>query len=198
MRARVAAFALAALAVWAASTVAAPASDCAYSYFDDFSTNAVENDSYLHSPVVTSLYSGAYTFLMFCVDSNGNRALGFFMSSWAYGLPPPYLSYRFPSSGGAGGTAGRLDLDLVPAVAGGGSGFGSAEVGIYYDDVVASIERFYGPTHYSVELAPSPSASYVYLHIRGVTFAVDNLSVCLDVTVPTRSTTWGRIKSIYR
>lgn len=178
---------------------AASADECAYSYADDFSTNAAESDSYSHTQIEGSLcFACGGGWLMFATDSTGNRGLGFY-PGWMYGSRNAYVTYRFPQDGIAGGMTGSLAFDALSAVSSAGSGgFAWAHVIVYYDDAWAATANIAQPDHYTFELAPPLTASKVYFYITGQLFRLDNLSVCLNAPTPTRTTTWGRIKSAYR
>ncbi len=82
--------------------------------------------------------------------------------------------------------------------ASGSSWFDRADVIVWYDNVLAASARISQPGHYTFELAPPLTVSKVYFYIAGQLFRLDNMSVCLNVAVPTRATTWGQIKSMYR
>ena len=178
---------------------AAPADGCAYTYTDDFSTNAVVADSYSHPRIEEQVcFMCLVGWLMFATDSTGNRGLGFYPGQ-AYGSRSASVTYRFPLDGAAGGMAGGLTFDALPYVGLDGSGgFGWADVAILYDDVYAATAHISQPGRYTFDLVPPLTSSKVYFYITGQLFRLDNLSVCLDAAVPTRTRSWGLIKSIYR
>ncbi len=178
---------------------ATAADSCGYAYADDFTTNAVEVDSYSHTKIEESFcFTCGSGWLMFATDSTGNRGLGFY-PGLLYGSQNAYVTYRFPQDGIAGGMVGSLAFDALCYVGlTGDGGFAWADVVVLYDDVYAATAHISEPGHYRFELAPPLTASKVYLHITGQLFRLDNLSVCLDVSTPTRTTTWGRLKAFYR
>ena len=174
----------------------AAGNDCAYAYADSFTDNRVETDSYMYSLILNQFptYIGP-PWLMFVTDSTGDRGLGFYSGE----RDMAFVYYYLPRVGSAEGTAGSLQLDALPTVTlGGGWGFGSAYVYIRNDDGLATTTRIYQPGHCQFALAPSPTTSKIIVGIFGGVFRLDNLSVCLDAATPTRVTTWGRVKSIYR
>lgn len=182
------------------SVVRATAADvCAYTYADDFSTNAVDVDSESHSPIEGSFCFTCWNgWLMFATDSTGNRGLGFYPGQME-GSRNPYVAYRFPHDGVAGGMTGSLAFDALNCVSlSGGGGFAWADVVVYYDEVYAATAHITQPGHYTFELAPPLTVSKVYFYITGQIFRLDNLSVCLDAAVPTCPTSWGKLKSLYR
>ena len=172
---------------------------CGYAYADDFSANAVESDSYAHTTIEGSLCFTCWDgWLMFATDSTGNRGLGFYPGQME-GSRNPYVAYRFPHDGIAGGMTGSLAFDALDFVGlSGGGGFAWAYVIVYYDDVYAATAHISQPGHYRFELAPPLTASKLYFYITGQWFRLDNLSVCLDAAVPTCPTSWGKLKSLYR
>jgi len=192
-------FTLVMLVAAASVAHASPGDDCGYVYADDFSGDKFEIDSFSHSYLADHLcFECLGGWLMFATDSTGNRGLGFYPGS-SYGSLRPVAAYRFPLDGPAGGMAGTLEFDVLPYVAAAGiGGFGWAEVYIYYDDVRVVTAHISQSGHYSFEVAPPPTTAKVGLAITGEMFRLDNLSVCLDVSTPTRATSWGRIKSLYR
>jgi hypothetical protein len=136
---------------------------------------------------------------MFVTDSTGDRGLGLYAGTVFYPGTPAFLSYRFPPDGVAGGMTGTLEFDALPAPSlAGGWGFGGAQAVIKYDDVRAVTVDPLQAGHYTFDLAPPPTVNKVYLFVLGNMNRLDNLSVCLNATTPTRATSWGRIKTIYR
>jgi len=190
---------IAVLGLGASRGLAAPATACTYAYADDFATDQVANDSYAHSPIVTSFcYSCWIGWRMFVADSTGDRGLGFYQGQ-AYGSQSPSVSYRFRPEGGAGGLSGTLEFDVLPILSPRGElGYGYADVIVTYDDAYATTARIMQAGHFVFEVAPPPTVTWVGLYIMGGLFRLDNLSVCLDAVTPARGTTWGRLKSAYR
>ena len=199
MRVFIAILALAMLGSASPVARASSADSCGYAYGDDFSANAVESDSYSHTTIEGSFCLACLNgWLMFATDSTGNRGLGFYPGQM-YGSRNAYVTYRFPQDGIAGGMTGSLAFDALSyAGLAGSGGFAWADVIVSYDDVYAATAHISQPGHYTFELAPPLTASKVYFYITGQLFRLDNLSVCLDAAVPTLTTSWGRIKSIYR
>ena len=200
MKALLAVLALAMLGSGSSVAGAAPAGGCAYTYTDDFSTDAVATDSYSHSMIQAQFcMSCSAGWLMFVTDSTGNRGLGLYSGRVFYPTYPAYLAYRFPLDGGAGGMTGTLEFDALPAPGpAAGWGFGTAQAVIAYDGVWAAAVDPLQVGHYTFDLAPPPTVDKVYLFVRASMNRLDNLAVCLDAPTPTRATTWGRLKSIYR
>jgi hypothetical protein len=179
---------------------AAPPDGCAYTYADDYSTNTVATDSYSHSMIQAQFCTTCSAgWLMFVTDSTGNRGLGLYAGMAFYPVYPAYLAYRFPPDGVAGGMTGTLEFDAqpVPSLAA-GSVFGPAQAVIAYDGVWAASVDPLQVGHYTFDLAPPPTVDKVYLFVRASMNRLDNLAVCLAPPTPTRATTWGRLKSIYR
>lgn len=199
MKPVIAILALVMLGSWPSGGRAAPSDNCGFAYADDFATNNVEADSYAHSSIYSQFCLNCLTgWLMFVTDSTGNRGLGFYPGQ-SYGSMRAFVAYGFPQDGGAGGMVGTLELDALPTVgAAGGWGFAWADVSIKYDDVLASTVRINQAGHYSLDLASPPTTAKVYLYVTGEVFRLDNLSVCFDVPTPTRATSWGQIRSMYR
>ena len=200
MRTLVTIFALVALAATASAAHARPGGSCGYVYADDFSTSAVEGDSYSHSMIqdhfCTECSAG---WLMFVTDSTGNRGLGLYAGTAFFPGTPAFVAYRFPPDGVAGGMIGTLEFDALPAPSlAAGWGFGAAQAIIKYDDVRAVTVDPVQAGHYTFDLAPPPTVDKVYLLVVGNMNCLDNLSVCLNATTPARSATWGRVKSLYR
>jgi hypothetical protein len=196
----IAIFALAMVSSWPPVARAAPGDGCAYTYADDFSTNAVEVDSYSHSMIkdhfCTECSAG---WLMFVTDSTGNRGLGLYAGMALYPTWPAYVAYQFPPDGVAGGMTGTLEFDALPAPSlAAGWGFGWAQVVIKYDDVRAVTIDPLQAGHYTFDLAPPPTVAKVYLFVLGNMNRLDNLSVCLNAATPSSATTWGKLKSLYR
>jgi hypothetical protein len=190
---------IAALGLGASRGSAAPATECTYAYADDFATDQVANDSYAHSPIVASFCYSCWIGWLLCVaDSTGDRGLEFYQGQ-AYGSQRPFVSYRFPPEGGAGGLSGTLEFDVLPTLSHpAGLGYGIADVIVTYDGASATTARISQAGHYVFEVAPPPTVTWVGLYITGGLFRLDNLSVCIGAATPARGTTWGQLKSAYR
>lgn len=183
----------------AATSQAAPHDACAYTYADDYSGDAVVLDSYAHSYIASSYCYNCFNgYLMFDADSTGDRALGFYPQGQGYGGLAAHLTYLFPRDGSAGGMVGRLEFDLLPCRSGGGGIFNWADVKVGYDAVGVASEHVTQAGHYVYDLNLPSEAGKVYLTMYGYLARLDNLVVCLDAPTPTRGSSWGGLKVVYR
>jgi hypothetical protein len=180
---------------------AAPGNRCAYAYADSFTDNRVETDSYMHAFITSQPCAWCLGgWLMYVSDSTGNRGLGFYPGFETHGTSPAEVDYRLPLDRPIGGMVGTVEFDALPnRYLNGSWGFGWAYVVIGYEPfpptTSVSIRQ---PGHYVFDIPVSPGPDKVTLEVMGTMIRLDNLSVCLDVVTPTRATTWGRVKSIYR
>jgi hypothetical protein len=186
--------------VGASATRAATRDACAFAYADDYSGDAVVVDSYAHSAIVSQFcFMCLGGWLMFVTDSTGNRGLGFYSQTQGYGGQPAFLSYQFPRDGVAGGMVGRVEFDLLscPTLTGSGA-FAWADVQIGYDGVQTTYEHVTQAGHYVYDLNPPPGVAKVYMRITASVIRLDNLLVCLDASTPTKESSWGALKTLYR
>ena len=163
-----------------------------YVYFDDFSTNQAEQDSYEHSAIKTELQApGAPAYLMF-TGAGAVRKLEFHE-----GVPDPraYLNYLLPLGGQCpvlGGTV-EFDASTIP-----GSLFQQLFIGIT-DDPNGSYGLYVvsGTQHCTF---PMPAGNNMYVLFQGKGMAIDNLRITTNCEspVPVESASWGQIKGLYR
>jgi hypothetical protein len=52
--------------------------------------------------------------------------------------------------------------------------------------------------HHQFDFSPPQAVSKMLVEIKGGYLHLDNLSICLDVVTPSRGSTWGQLKSLYR
>lgn len=167
---------------------------CRYAYADDVATDKVESDSYEHSPVLAQPPIDLPAWLMYVTYGASVRGLGFFRSDEPGN--PATLKYRFPLGGSSGVTEGTLDFELLFPESGQPS---IAYVSVSYDGTTTAY-RYPVPAgvHVQTYITPPGIVDKVYVTLESTYAVLDNLSVCLDVTTPTRRLTWGEVKSRYR
>jgi hypothetical protein len=147
-------------------------------YFDGFSTDKAESDSYSHSGFaeVPPDIVGA-GFLMYVTDLSEDRSLGFHGGLWVNDVEA-VLKYEFPLRGSVlrvcGGT---LEFD-VGSLSG---GFGSFGVAVSYVGAAGGLsERIAKCGHYEYSLQPEGAADAVRIDFVGADVTLDNLQVSLQ------------------
>ena len=144
-----------------------------YSYFDDFSTNKAEMDSYEHSPFVDTLpdifLSGLLKYEQYWFD----RVLGFH-SGFMAGADA-YLNYRFHVGNSEEMIiSGRIELDVFSDLFPGHINIFISDNGVTWT-LVGSITQS-GHYSYLVSLA----GSTLYLSLSGGGVSIDNLYIELE------------------
>jgi hypothetical protein len=167
-----------------------------YHYFDDFSTNKADADSYDHSamyepPCPGFGFSG---WLCYGDDSLGDRSLGFYGGFLLE--PDPHLSYMFP-----------LDVEALQ-ITGGMIGFEIPEFlnpdrqlrfYLSYDGTSWAVaDTIMTPGIYDYPLSPPQSCGHVYIRFSGGSVLLDDLTVTLNYTTATDASAWGSIKALFR
>ncbi len=149
--------------------------DWTYEYREDFSTNSVERDSFLHSvfwpqgafpPPQTHLYY---------LDTGPQRELGF----GDYNNDPALLGYRFPvgSVKAQGAVSGYLQID-VRFLESTDMVSGSLEYSLSDDGVVWSSARQLRPGSHNITLESLRGTCYI--KFRGTEVLIDNIVVRLS------------------
>ena len=148
--------------------------DWTYDYSEDFSTNSVENDSFLQSVFwPQGAFPPPQTYLYY-LDTGSQRELGF----GDYNGDPALLGYRFPVSSvqSQRAVSGYLQIDVrFPDSAGIVSG--SLEYSLSSDGVIWSSAYQLGPGSHNIPVESVRGTCYV--KFRGIEVLVDNIAVRL-------------------
>ncbi|MBN2541840.1 T9SS type A sorting domain-containing protein [bacterium] len=158
------------------STIIHSSSD--YTYFDNYSTDAVEWDSYLHSNIVDELPMTFLYGLLLWEFAGSNRMLGFY-SGWEPDADA-YLCYRFPITGSMGEiTGGNVEFDISSTSKLAHIGLEVSYNGTTWDYLGMATSN----GHYNYPLSPPAGCERIWWKFEGTGSGLDNLSVSLDMGV---------------
>ena len=146
-------------------------------YFDGFSTNKAESDSYSHSAFVDSLPDVLGPgFLMYTPDPPEDRGLGFHGGSWVSDWEAA-LQYEFPlEPSGLMIAGGALEFDTGAL----GEDSGSLQVAVTYVGATGGFSiRLVECGHHEYSLRPDGIADAVRVDFFGAGVTLDNLRVSL-------------------
>lgn len=165
-----------------------------YEYFDDFSTDAAMDVSYLHSPLVAEPPDITLDGVLMYGWGISGRSLyffdGFLVDAYAF------LYYRLPHDGSVADIdSGIVEFDMMGHTHPGG---GMRIIVTFVGTGGGFIESITEDGHYQFTLSPDEACDEVLLHFEGGYVMLDNLDVALYGSTPVRDGSWAKIKSLFR